>query len=57
MMLRYSFGQNDAANAIELAVRKVIEQGYRTGDIFTEGTTRVGTEAMGEAIADAVAAG
>src|SRR5215210_2366176 len=54
MMLRYSFGQNKAANAIELAVRKVIEKGYRTGDIFTEGAIRLNTAAMGEAIAEAV---
>ncbi len=54
MMLRYSFGQNKAANAIELAVRKVIEKGYRTGDIFTEGAIRLGTAAMGEAIAEAI---
>jgi 3-isopropylmalate dehydrogenase len=50
MMLRYSLGQNGAALAIEAAVRKVIEAGCRTGDIFTEGTTRVNTREMGDAI-------
>jgi len=52
MMLRYSLGQNKAANAIEHAVRTVIEQGIRTGDIFTEGhgIKRVNTREMGEAI-------
>jgi 3-isopropylmalate dehydrogenase len=52
MMLRYSLGQNAAANAIEHAVRTVIEQGYRTGDIFTEGSgiKRVNTREMGDAI-------
>ena len=52
MMLRYSLGQNKAANAIEHAVRTIIEQGYRTGDIFTEGSDirRVNTREMGDAI-------
>jgi 3-isopropylmalate dehydrogenase len=55
MMLRYSLGQPAAASAIEAAVRKVIESGLRTADIFSEGTTRVGTREMGEAIAAAIA--
>ncbi len=50
MMLRYSFGQSEAANAIDAAVRAVIDQGYRTGDIHTEGNRRVGTVEMGDAI-------
>jgi 3-isopropylmalate dehydrogenase len=50
MMLRYTFGQNEAAQAIETAVRGAIESGCRTGDIFTEGTRRVGTAEMGNAI-------
>ena len=50
MMLRYSFSENDAAAAIENAVRIVIGQGFRTGDIYTEGTRRVGTCEMGDAI-------
>jgi 3-isopropylmalate dehydrogenase len=56
MMLRYSLGQNRAANAIEFAVRRVIESGLRTGDIFTEATRRVGTAEMGQAIAEAIEA-
>jgi 3-isopropylmalate dehydrogenase len=54
MLLRYSLGESEAAAAIEAAVRKVIDAGYRTGDIFTEGTKRVGTSGMGEAIAAAL---
>jgi 3-isopropylmalate dehydrogenase len=50
MMLRYSFGQGDAADAIEGSVRGVIRKGLRTGDIFTAGTDRVNTEEMGAAI-------
>ena len=50
MMLRYSFGEHAAADAIDAAVRMVIDQGYRTGDIFTEGGRRVGTREMGDAI-------
>jgi len=50
MLLRYSCGLQEASLAIETAVRKVIEAGYRTGDIFTEGTKRVGTKEMGDAI-------
>ena len=54
MMLRYSFNEHAAAEAIEAAVRKVIDEGLRTGDIWSEGTRRVGTKEMGEAIAAAV---
>ena len=43
-----------AADAIEQAVRRVIDDGLRTGDIFSEGTGRVGTREMGEAIAAAL---
>ena len=52
MMLRYSFGLDEAAGSIEDAVRKVIDDGVRTGDIFTgaAGTTKVGTSEMGDAI-------
>ena len=57
MMLRYSFGNEEAAGEIEEAVRAVIEAGLRTGDIFTEGTKRVGTAEMGDAIAGAIAGG
>ena len=50
MMLRYSLAEPDAASAIETAVQTVIDRGYRTGDIFTEGTRLVGTSAMGDAL-------
>jgi 3-isopropylmalate dehydrogenase len=51
MMLRYALGQGAVADAIEGAVRKVIEGGYRTGDIWSEGTTRLDTPSMGAAVA------
>jgi 3-isopropylmalate dehydrogenase len=54
LMLRHSFGLNDAAAAIEGAVAKAINAGNRTGDIFNplETTVRkVGTREMGDAIA------
>jgi 3-isopropylmalate dehydrogenase len=54
MMLRYSLGQAAAADAIDAAVRTVIGAGLRTGDIYTEGTTRVRTAEMGAAIAAAI---
>jgi len=54
MMLRYSLGEPAAAEAIEKAVRRVIDDGLRTGDIFSDGTQRVGTREMGEAIAAAI---
>jgi isocitrate/isopropylmalate dehydrogenase len=43
MMLRYTFNQEAAAKAIEEAVGKVLDQGLRTPDIWTEGTQKVGT--------------
>jgi 3-isopropylmalate dehydrogenase len=54
MMLRHSLGETAAADAIDAAVRKVIASGLRTGDIYSEGTTKVGTSAMGDAIAAAI---
>ena len=50
MMLRYTFGLEDAAQRVEGAVKKVLAQGYRTGDIFEAGTTRLGTRQMGDAV-------
>ena len=50
LMLRFSFGLNDAANAIETAVKTTIADGFRTGDIWSEGTRRVGTQGMADAI-------
>lgn len=50
MMLRYSLGYPQVADAIEVAVGKVLDQGYRTADIYTEGTTKVSTSQMGDAV-------
>lgn len=50
MMLRYSFGLETEARLIERAVEEVLEEGYRTGDIKSEGTTLVGTKEMGELV-------
>jgi len=55
MMLRYSFELEEQALRIERAVREVLRQGYRTADIFEPGARLVGTEEMGEAVAQAVA--
>jgi len=55
MMLRYSLNAPQAAEAIEAAVGRVLDQGLRTADIFSEGTTRVGTKAMGDAVVAALA--
>jgi 3-isopropylmalate dehydrogenase len=57
LMLRHSFGLNDAAIAIENAVARAIESGNRTGDIFSStelNVRKVGTREMGEAIASAI---
>ncbi len=50
LLLRYSFEQEAAAQAIESAVRRALAEGYRTADIYTEGTKKVGTKEIGEAI-------
>jgi len=52
MMLRYSFGMIDAADAVDAAVEKTLNQGCRTGDIFQnlEGEKKVNTKEMGDAI-------
>ena len=54
MMLRYSFDLDKEAAAIEKAVQNVLEAGYRTGDIWAEGCTKVGTTRMGDLVAAAV---
>jgi 3-isopropylmalate dehydrogenase len=57
LMLRHSFGLNNAAAAIEAAVAKAIDAGNRTGDIFSHGESgarKIGTREMGDAIAAAV---
>ena len=51
MMLKYSFNMDEAADDIEKAVMKTLQQGYRTEDIMSEGMTLVGTKEMGDAIA------
>lgn len=51
MMLRYSFDLDKEAAAIEQSVQKVLTEGYRTGDIWKEGCTKVGTAQMGDLIA------
>ena len=52
MLLRFSLGENDAAAAIEAAVAKAIDDGYRTGDIATgaAGEIQVGTAGMADAV-------
>ena len=54
MMLRFSLGQAEAADRIEAAVKAVLAQGLRTPDIYSEGTTKVGTEQMGDAVVKAL---
>ncbi|HCC20039.1 MAG TPA: 3-isopropylmalate dehydrogenase [Verrucomicrobiales bacterium] len=56
MMLRYSFGEHDAAKTIEAAVNSVINSGLRTGDLFTGKDTeqKVNTAEMTSAITDAI---
>jgi len=54
MMLRYTLGEPQLAERIEQAVSKVLDQGLRTGDIWTEGTRKVGTKEMGDAVAAAL---
>jgi 3-isopropylmalate dehydrogenase len=54
MMLRYSFNQTEAASAIEAAVGKVLDQGVRTGDIWSAGCARVSTQEMGSAVVAAL---
>ena len=54
MMLRFSLNQEAAATRIEAAVQKVLEQGLRTVDIWSEGTTKVSTAEMGDAVVAAL---
>ena len=55
MMLRYSLDIDKEADAVETAVQKVLTEGYRTGDIMSDGCKLVGTKEMGDLIADAIA--
>ena len=50
MMLRHSLARPEAADRVEAAVRRALAAGYRTADIYTAGTKRVGTEQMGDAV-------
>ncbi|MEW6464586.1 MAG: 3-isopropylmalate dehydrogenase [Pseudomonadota bacterium] len=54
MMLRFSLNQPEAADRIEAAVKAVLAQGLRTPDIWSEGTTKVGTAQMGDAVLKAL---
>lgn len=51
MMLKFSFDQDEASQKIEDAVKAVLEEGYRTGDIMSPGLKRIGTREMGDLIA------
>ena len=54
MLLRYSLNLDEEADAVEAAVQAVLKEGYRTGDIMSEGCTKVGTEKMGDLIAERI---
>ena len=54
MMLRYSFGMTSEADRVESAVQKVLAQGLRTLDIYTDGTQKVTTIEMGDAVVKAL---
>ena len=54
MMLRYSLNQPALATRVEAAINKVLDQGFRTGDIYTPGTQKVGTTQMGDAVVKAL---
>ena len=54
MMLRFSFDLDQEADAIEQAMAKVLEEGYRTIDIMSDGKTQIGTKEMGDRIADRI---
>ena len=54
MMMRYSFDAEKEAQCIEQAVHKVLDQGYRTFDIYSEGCHLIGCKEMGERICEAI---
>jgi len=54
MMLRYTLNQPESAGRVEAAVRAVLQQGLRTADIWSEGTRKVGTREMGDAVVAAI---
>lgn len=55
MMLRYSLGRPESADAIEAAVSRVLDRGLRTADIHTDGTELVDTQTMGDAVVEELA--
>jgi 3-isopropylmalate dehydrogenase len=57
MMMRYSFDREDVASRIERAVRAVLAQGLRTGDIYEPGARKVGTREMGNAVLECLSEG
>ena len=54
MMLRYSFDLDKEADAVEAAVEQVLKEGYRTGDIYSDGFKKVSTTEMGDLIAERI---
>jgi len=54
MMMRYTFAREDIAQRIEVAVRKTLQQGLRTGDIAEAGMQKIGCKAMGDAVVAAL---
>ncbi len=54
MMLKYSFNMDHAADEIDRSVRRVLEKGYRTADIYEKGMTKVGCREMGRLIVEEI---
>jgi 3-isopropylmalate dehydrogenase len=54
MMLRFTLNQPESADRVEAAVRRVLQQGLRTADIWSQGTRKVGTREMGDAVVAAI---
>ncbi len=54
MMLRFTLNQPESADRVESAVRHVLQQGLRTADIWSDGTRKVGTREMGDAVVAAI---
>ncbi len=54
MMLRYSLNEAEQADRVEAAVLSVLNAGYRTADIYSEGMTRVSTDEMAIQIVEAL---
>ena len=52
MLLRYSFNMDEAADAVDHAVKQVLKDGYRTIDIMSEGKEQIGTAQMGDKICE-----